>query len=76
MSQPGSVQATRIISPTGEIGLVGEVRIQETRAPVLALHPQAVIDAPVGVTRACLGTPWRWHPRRLGEILIFATLRG
>ena len=43
---------------------------------VPALHPHAVVDAPVGVTRAFLRTPWRWAPRRLAPVLIFATLRG
>ena len=43
---------------------------------VPALHPHAVVDAPVGVTRAFLRTPWRWEPRRLTPVLIFATLRG
>ena len=43
---------------------------------VPALHPHAVVDAPVGVTRAFLRTPWQWAPRRLTPVLIFATLRG
>ena len=43
---------------------------------VPALHPHAVVDAPVGVTRAFLRTPWQWTPRRLTPVLIFATLRG
>ena len=43
---------------------------------VPALHPHAVVDAPVGVTRAFLRTPWRWESRRLTPVLIFATLRG
>jgi methylmalonyl-CoA mutase cobalamin-binding subunit len=40
------------------------------------LHPHAVVDAQVGVTRAFLRSPWHWGLRTLASVLIFATLRG
>lgn len=54
----------------------GEIVITIDDVFVHEIHPAAVIDASVAVTRAFLRTRWRWQPRTLKHILKLATLRG